>query len=72
MPPKVSRGSRRAGYAEDEGPVHRPHVAQVVVGAIGQRDGAVWPHDAVHDLLVLGDGCSVGGQMGMYVGDHGA
>ena len=64
-------GSRHARYAEDEGPVHRPHVAQVVVAAVGQRDGAVWPHDAVHDLLVLGNGGSVGGQMGMYVDNHG-
>ena len=64
-------GSRQSCYAEDEGPVDRPHVAQVVVTAVGQRHGAVWPHDAVHDLLLRGDGCSVGGQMGMYVYDHG-
>ena len=60
-------GSRHASYAEDEGPVDRPHVAQVVVTAVGQRDGAVGPHDAVHDLLFRGHRGLVGGQMSVYV-----
>ena len=71
MPPKVWGAPGTSRYAEDEGPVHRPHVAQVVVTAVGQRDGAVGPHDAVHDLIFRGHRGLVGGQMSVYVDNHG-